>query len=94
MKRLKSTFIPREEFLKKWSKLRQLLYKTPQYKAFLLEVRTRAGYKCQRDRCMKSGRHVHHKVRVYDNPDMCLDPANGEFLCVACHRKEHAKEKH
>jgi len=41
--------------------------------------------------CGKKGRHVHHKIRVYDDPDLSLDPDNGEFLCIACHRKEHKK---
>lgn len=87
---MKTCFAPRKEFLKKWSKLRNLLYKTPEYQNFLREVRIRANYMCVR-MCGKKGRHVHHKVRVYDNPDLSVDPDNGEFLCISCHRKEHKK---
>jgi len=43
--------------------------------------------------CGKKGRHVHHKVRVYDDPTLAVEPDNGEFLCVACHRKEHKHSK-
>jgi len=55
----------------------------------MIEVRTRAMFRCQT--CSKPGRHVHHKIRVYDNPDLVVDPNNGAYLCVACHRKEHAE---
>lgn len=74
----------------KWGKLRKELYKTAAYQNFLLEVRTRCMFRCQK--CNKPGRHVHHKVRVYDNPDLVVDPANGVYLCVACHRDEHKHE--
>ena len=88
LKRLKSTST--NDFYRKWSKLRKELYKTAAYQSFLLEVRTRAMFRCQT--CSKPGRHVHHKIRVYDNPDLVVDPNNGAYLCVACHRKEHASE--
>jgi len=88
MKRLKGSSC--KDFYRKWGKLRRELYKTAAYKNFLLEVRTRAMFRCQQ--CSKPGRHVHHKVRVYDDPDRVIDVANGEYLCVACHRKEHAHE--
>jgi hypothetical protein len=90
LKRLKKSFVPRKEFLKKWAALRNALYKTAEYQCFLHEVRIRASYMCVRG-CGKKGRHVHHKIRVYDDPDLSLDPDNGEFLCIACHRKEHKK---
>lgn len=91
MKRLKTGYVPRKEFLQKWGRLRELLYKTPEYQSFLREVRIRALYECERG-CGKKGRHVHHKIRVYDDPDKSVDPQNGEFLCIGCHRKEHKKE--
>jgi 5-methylcytosine-specific restriction endonuclease McrA len=89
LKRLKNSYC--KDFYRKWSNLRKELYKTGAYQLFLREVRIRAMYRCQR--CPKPGRHVHHKVRVYDDPDRALDVSNGEYLCVACHRKEHAEEK-
>ena len=93
MKCLKTRFAPRTEFLRKWNKLRRELYETTEYKLFLVEVRTRAGFMCQTDGCRKRGREVHHVIRVYDDPDLCIDPANGKFLCLACHRKQHKKEE-
>ena len=93
MNRLKTRFQPRKEFLQKWNKLRQELYETAEYKMFLVEVRTRASFRCQIDGCSKPGREVHHVIRVYDDPSKCIDPENGMFLCLACHRKQHKKEK-
>ena len=81
----------REEFFKKWNKLRRLLYETPDYQMFLLEVRERAEGRCER--CSKPGREVHHKVRVYDDPSLSLDVNNGELLCKRCHKLHHKKEK-
>jgi 5-methylcytosine-specific restriction endonuclease McrA len=91
MKRLKKRKMLSSEFFKKWKEVRLALYKTPEYQNFLFEVRTRAMFLCQRG-CGKKGRHVHHKVRVYDNPDLVVDIDNGEFLCIACHTKEHKSE--
>jgi 5-methylcytosine-specific restriction endonuclease McrA len=89
MKRLKGSSC--KDFFVKWGKLRKELYKTAAYQNFLLEVRTRCMFRCQN--CNKPGRHVHHKVRVYDNPELVVDPANGVYLCVACHRAEHKHEE-
>jgi len=91
MKRLKTRPLVSIEFFKKWKQVRLDLYKTPEYQSFLVEVRTRAMFFCER-RCGKKGRHVHHKVRVYDNPDLVVSASNGEFLCIACHNKEHRDE--
>jgi 5-methylcytosine-specific restriction endonuclease McrA len=88
MKRLKGSAC--KDFFVKWGKLRKELYKTAAYQNFLLEVRTRCMFRCQK--CNKPGRHVHHKVRVYDNPELVVDPSNGVYLCVACHRAEHKHE--
>lgn len=89
LQRLKGSYT--KDFYRKWSALRKELYKTGAYQLFLREVRIRALYRCQR--CSKPGRHVHHKVRVYDDPARVIDVTNGEYLCVACHRKEHTEEK-
>jgi 5-methylcytosine-specific restriction endonuclease McrA len=53
----------------------------------MIEVRARACGKCER--CGKGGREVHHRIRVYDDPSLALDPDNGELLCIKCHKKEH-----
>lgn len=91
MNRLKKGFVPRTEFLRKWNKLRKELYETTEYKLFLVEVRTRANFNCQTDGCRGKGREVHHIIRVYDDPSLCVDPSNGMFLCLKCHRKQHKK---
>lgn len=89
--RLKKTYLPREEFFKKWNKVRSALYETGEYQNFLHEVRTRAGFRCEK--CPGNYRkQVHHKILVYDNPLLTLDPDNAEYLCLRCHNKEHAKE--
>jgi 5-methylcytosine-specific restriction endonuclease McrA len=88
---LKKKWIGLEEFFKKWNKIRKLLYETAEYRAFLLEVRTRANGECHL--CGKRGREVHHIVRVYDDPTKCLDVDNGMLLCIRCHKKQHTKGK-
>jgi 5-methylcytosine-specific restriction endonuclease McrA len=91
LSRLKSKWHPPEEFFKKWNKYRKLLYETAEYQTLLAEVRARACGMCER--CQKRGREVHHKVRVYDDPSLALDPNNCEFLCRPCHTKHHKKDK-
>ena len=91
MVRLKKGWIPRDEFFKKWKRLREMLYDTRDYNLFLTEVRTRAGHRCER--CPRPGREVHHKIRVYDDPSLACDVDNGEFLCGPCHKKHHKKEE-
>lgn len=85
----KAAFKERIEFYKKWNKLREMLYNTVEYKDFLREIRERAGYRCEK--CASPGRQVHHKIRVYDNPTLCIDRSNGIYLCTKCHHKEHSK---
>jgi len=87
---LKKKWIGPEEFFKKWNKCRKLLYETAEYKAFLLEVRTRDGGLCK---CGKMGREVHHIIRVYDDPSLALETDNAVLLCVRCHKKQHRKKR-
>lgn len=48
----------------------------------------RDGYRCQR--CGAKGNvHAHHREPWADRPDLRLDLANGETLCVDCHADEH-----
>lgn len=76
-------------FFEIWGTLREQLYRTPEYQQFLKEVRARSSYMCAALRCTRKGRHVHHKIRVYEDPTKAVDPDNGIFLCVPCHKKEH-----
>ena len=90
MVNLKKKWRDRADFFKFYSKLREMLYLTPEYKNFLAEVRAKSVGMCVRSACSKRGRHVHHKVRVYADPLQAVDVSNGEYLCVGCHKKEHA----
>jgi len=89
--RIKKKWMPPVEFFKKWNKYRKLLYETAEYQAFLFEVRARACGLCER--CGKTGREVHHRIRVYDDPSLSLSVDNGELLCKRCHNLHHKKEK-
>lgn len=90
LQKLKTRYLPREEFLKKWNKIRRLLYETGEYQAFLIEVRVRANYMCE-EGCGKKGREVHHVIPVYKDPSLAVDVKNGKFLCSRCHKKQHRK---
>lgn len=90
MVRLKQMRHSREEFFELWGKLRHLLYLTPEYKTWLVEVRNKTGHKCARENCTKRGRDCHHIIRVYSDPTKALDIDNGEYLCYTHHKKEHA----
>ena len=52
-------------------------------------VRERSGGVCAR--CGASGvtLDAHHIIPKAERPDLAVDPANGEMLCVECHAKEH-----
>ncbi len=59
-------------------------------KAWSLEVRRRAGFRCER--CGSAKRpEAHHIKPIEDFPDGRYDPLNGLCLCHACHMKEHIK---
>lgn len=88
---LKKKYLGPELFFKKWNRIRKMLYDTPEYKAFLAEVRNRCEYRCKV--CGKVGREVHHIIRVYDDPNLCLDVDNAVLLCVKCHKKQHPKKR-
>jgi hypothetical protein len=83
--RLKKSGAP--DFFKKWGELRYRLSLTHEYVSFKSAVKSRANYSCEK--CGRPGRHVHHIITVYENPNLVLDDNNGMFLCVRCHRKEH-----
>lgn len=81
--------IGRVPFLKTWGKLRRLLALTPEYARWRWNVKNRAGGACER--CAEPGNHAHHKEPVARNPARALDLANGEYLCLRCHRAEHRR---
>lgn len=82
--------ISRVTFLKTWTRLRRILNTTPEYARWRWTVRERAGGACER--CAEAGQHAHHVEPLAYNPDRALDPANGEYLCVRCHKKHHRAE--
>lgn len=82
--------ITRWTFLKTWTRLRRLLNLTDEYARWRWLVRERAGGACER--CAEPGHHAHHIEPLAFNPDRALDPANGEYLCVRCHKRHHRAE--
>jgi len=84
----RSQQIPRVTFLKTWTNLRRLLESTDDYKAWRQRVIKRAGYACES--CGNAGKHCHHIEQVAHNPDRALDPTNGMYLCVRCHKEAHS----
>lgn len=62
---------------------------TPAHRAWSLEVRRRAGWKCED--CGATGVRLHadHVVERQDGGAL-LDPANGRALCTACHTRKTA----
>jgi HNH endonuclease len=82
--------VSRGSFLRTWTWLRRLLNLTDEYARWRWAVRQRAGAACER--CAEQGNHAHHKVPLAHDPDLALDPTNGEYLCVKCHKKHHRAE--
>lgn len=82
--------ISRPTFLRTWTWLRRLLNLTDEYARWRWHVRERAGGACER--CAEQGNHAHHRVQVVYDPDRAVDPTNGEYLCVGCHKKHHKQE--
>jgi hypothetical protein len=83
----RSRAVGRVRFLRAWTNLRRLLEATPEYQEWRQIVKARAGGACET--CGEMGHHCHHIVPVAHDPAKCLDPANGRYLCVKCHRAEH-----
>lgn len=83
--------IGRRPFLATWGKLRRMLALTPEYARWRWNVKDRAGGACER--CAEPGNHAHHKEPVARNPQRCLDPTNGEYLCWRCHKAEHRRPR-
>jgi hypothetical protein len=79
--------INRREFLRKWAGHRKALFLTTEYQ--MLREHTFNG---QGGKCIKCGVrpcvHLHHKVRVVDDPTMAVHPGNVVGLCARCHRAE------
>jgi 5-methylcytosine-specific restriction enzyme A len=44
---------------------------------------------CQQAGFVRVAAVVHHKIEVTERPDLALDLANLEALCLACHNKKH-----
>ncbi len=65
---------------------------TLKYKAWLLDVLTRDGYKCTK--CGSTENlHAHHIKNWNDFPSLRYDVSNGLTLCASCHRKEECRTK-
>lgn len=78
--------IGRVTFLRRWEKLRIALFLTDDYQRMRQIVIARDKM-CTR--CGGQPHHVHHKIRVVDEPHRAVDPANGQALCVKCHSTHH-----
>lgn len=81
----------RLRFLKTWTVLRRSLEATPEYQEWRRLVRERAGGACET--CGEPGQQCHHLEPVAWNPDKALDPDNGRYLCIRCH-KSAPEHKH
>jgi hypothetical protein len=71
-------------------------YNTPEHRAWALEVKRRAGWRCEAIvdgfRCKNhhptSKIYADHIVEVQDDPLRKLDPTNGAARCASCHTKK------
>lgn len=45
-----------------------------------------------RNLCGNHGEEIHHRVPVYERPDLAFSEQNITFLCDACHTEEHRKQ--
>lgn len=59
-----------------------------EYKAWRLEVLTRADFKCQKCGSTISV-EAHHIISINRDISRALDIDNGEALCKICHKEEH-----
>lgn len=73
---------------------RQRLYKTPEWKALVLAVWTRDGFKCQRcgiGNVSRTNRlHAHHIGTWAEYPELRTDMKNLVTLCKNCHLWVHS----
>lgn len=78
--------ISEDTFWRRYFGLRKLFYFSPEWRAVKPEgpkvCAVRASHKGRIDR--------HHKVKIFDNPLLALDPKNLQWLCRRCHKREHA----
>ncbi len=77
-------------------------YGTPEHKAWALQVKRRASWRCEAldergNRC--SNRHPHsvlyadHIIEIQDDPSLALDPRNGKCLCASHHVSKTLAER-
>jgi hypothetical protein len=75
---------------------RQRLYKTPEWKALVLAVWTRDGFKCQRcgvGNVSRTNRlHAHHIGTWAEYPELRTDMNNLVTLCKNCHLWVHSND--
>lgn len=61
---------------------------SPEYRAWVIEVKKRSGSKCKF--CKATGKlHAHHIFPMSKFPNLAIDISNGICLCNQCHDLIH-----
>ena len=68
-------------------------YSTPEYRAWALDVKRRAGWRCQDCGAKHVRLYADHVLERRDRPDLELDPNNGRCRCGRCHTTKTAVER-
>jgi hypothetical protein len=63
----------------------------PEYRAWVYNVKERAGFKCKMCNNTKN-LHSHHVMPCRTFPQFALDPSNGICLCDHCHNLIHGNK--
>lgn len=83
----RQNYLARDKWYKSWSRWRNALAETREYRLFRAKVIVRAEGLCEQ--CSEDGEHVHHIIPVYKDLDLCVSSDNGRLLCINCHNEEH-----
>lgn len=76
-------------------------YGTPEHRAWALDVKRRAGWRCEfvenGERCAKrhpsSVIYADHRIEIQDDRSLALDPRNGWALCAGHHTQKTIDER-
>jgi 5-methylcytosine-specific restriction endonuclease McrA len=76
---------------RRYFRLRNLFYETPEWKSLTRRVRVKYKHVCAR--CENPGQEVHHSKEIFLHPELMLTFKFLVLLCGKCHRKHHKEEK-